>query len=750
MNKKRLSRSIRVCFLLILCGTLLFPPAASAAVRETEKTETEYSAEELAYLDEAGEIVVGCPIDNCPLLFQDEKTDQLKGITIDILNLVSQETGLTFRYEALPSGSITYEDLQRLQVDIVAGVESNSFNAESRGIAMTDPYLHAAKVFVCKKKVEIRPDSEMTVAVSSGSQTIEKVILQQYPRFRILFCDSTEQALSALLRGQADAVLQNQYTVERILRKPIYENLQIVATASIGDSQCLGCLVPIGEDGRNSLSEDKELLLSVLNKGIARLDQSQVSFCIISETAENAYEFTFGDMLYHYRFAALGLTACLLVVLVQLRKIQILNRKRAEQAAAQQRAKELAAINERMREQQVLLMDSLKRAEESSRAKSAFLFNMSHDIRTPMNAILGFTELAMRTLDDTAKLKDCLEKIQVSGKHLLQLINDVLDMTKIESGKVTLTQDQCNLKECIERAADILQTEIAQKQLTLQTDLTRVENEWVYCDTLRFNQILFNLLSNAVKFSKPCGKVQVSLSQTPCPMREYAAYELRVKDDGIGMSADFLPHIFEPFERERTSTISRIQGTGLGLSITKNLVDLMGGTIRVTSEPDRGSEFVLQFTFKLQKNPEPPAEAKALSPADFSGRRLLLVDDNELNREIAQELLCEAGFLVETADNGQLAVEKVCDSEPGYYDVILMDIQMPVMDGYEASRRIRSLENKTLAQIPILALTANAFDEDKKQALANGMDGHIAKPLDIAVLCETLKNVLDNRRLRTI
>lgn len=748
MTKDRVLKSSLISFLLFLCSILLVPAVVSAATEKVENGSIQLSEEELAYCERTGEITIGCPLMNSPMLFEDEKTGRLKGITIDILNMISEATGLTFRYRALPPGDITYTDLQQLQVDMIAGVEANELNKRSSGIALTDAYLHAAKVFVCKKGTEFHPDSALTIAVASGSQTLEKVIRQQYPRFQILFYDTTEEALSALLRGKADAVLQNQYVIERILSKPIYENLRVVATAAIGDSQCLACVVPVGSDKQSLLSDGTSLLLSIINKGIDSLDQSQVSFFIIKETSENAYQFTIWDTMYRFRFALAGLFASLLLILVLLRKNRILHQKRREQLAVQQRAKELAAINEQMKKQQLLLKDALKRAEEGSRAKSSFLFNMSHDIRTPMNAILGFTEIARRNVNDTARLTDCLEKINISGKHLLQLINDVLDMTKIENGKATLSEECCNLEECIERARDVLQIEIDQKRLTLQTDTSTVENKWVYCDSLRFNQVLFNLLSNAVKFTRPGGHILVALHQKPCAIQEYAAYEMRVKDDGIGMSPEFLPHVFEPFERERTSTISQTQGAGLGMSIAKNLVGLMGGAIQVTSEPGKGTEFVAQFTFKLREQtqrPEQPPSTEDAFPNDFSGKRLLLVEDNELNMEIAQELLAEAGFAVETAANGQIAVEMVQNAAAGYYDAILMDIQMPVMDGYQASRKIRCLENKDLAEIPIIALTANAFDEDKKEALVSGMNAHIAKPLDATVLYQTLADVLKGR-----
>ncbi len=749
MNENALLKTALILFSLLLCSTLLSPLDVSAAPVAAENTTITLSEEETDYCNRTGEITIGCPIQNCPLLFQDEKTGQLEGITIDVLNMISEATGLTFRYQALPSGNVTYEDLQRLRIDMVAGVEFNEINEQSTGIAMTEAYLHAEKVFVCRKGVVFQPDSKMVVAVASGSQTIEEVILQQYPMFEVLFYDSTEEALSALLSGKADAVLQNQYTIDRILYKPIYEDLQIVAAASIGDSQCLACLVPVDEAGKDMISDDTALLLSILNKGIASLDQEQISFLIIKETAENAYRFTLWDLIYRYRLSITILLVSLLLILMLVRKNHRLRVKHSEQLAARQRAKDLAVVNARMKEQQLLLMDSLKRAEEGNHAKTTFLFNMSHDIRTPLNAILGFTEIARRNMDNSVRLADCIEKIQMSGIHLLHLVDNVLDMAGIENGKVTLTEDDCcNLEECIEKNRDVLQAEIDKKQLTFQIDMSAVKNKWIYCDNIRFNQILSNILGNAVKFNRPGGSILVTVSQSMCAMREYAAYEIHIKDTGIGMSPEFLIHIFEPFEREHTSTVSQTQGIGLGMAIAKNLIDLMGGTIQVSSVPDQGTEFVLRFTFRLQgmPQPEPQPSTEDAFTNDFSGKRLLLVEDNDLNMEIAQELLCAVGFSVETAQNGQIAVNMVQNSTAGYYDAILMDIQMPVMDGYQASREIRRLQNKKLAKIPIIALTANAFEKDKIEALSNGMNAHISKPIDVKVLYGTLENILRQKR----
>jgi len=725
---------------LALWCVFLAPMDVSAA--EHEHTAIELTAEEQAFCDRTGEITIGCPADNCPILFLNEKTGQLDGISIDVMNMIAEKTGLTFLYQVLPSGEITYEYLQKSGVDMVAGVEYNAVNMQSAGIVMTEPYIRTEKVFVCKRGMVFQPDSPMVVAVASGSQTIEKVIHQQYPAFRVVFYDSAEEALSALLAGKADAVLQNQYMTERILGKPIYENLQVVAAASIGDSQCLACIVPIDTDKENTISNDIALLVSVINKGITGLDTDQVSFVTIKKTAENAYQFTVWDTLYRYRIAVTVLLISALVIAVLLRKNHLLRRKHAEQLATQERARELAAINERMREQQFLLIDSLKLAEEGNRTKTTFLFNMSHDIRTPMNAILGFAEIARRNIGDTEKTINCIEKIQASGKSLLHLIDNVLDMSKIENGNITLAWDICNIEERVEVAWNILLPEIEKKRVTFRSDMSAVKNKWVYCDKSRIDHILYNIFSNAVKFNRQGGSISVTVDQETCNIKDYAVYVIRIKDTGIGMTQAFLTHIFEPFERERTSTMSRIQGAGLGMAITKNLVDLMGGTIQVFSEVDKGTEFVLQFTFKLHAPEQQIPNRGAHGANDFSGKRLLLVEDNELNLEIASELLCDAGFSVETAQNGQIAVEMVQNSAAGYYDAILMDIQMPVMDGYQASRKIRGLERTDLAEIPIIALTANVLDEDKMKALSSGMNAHIAKPLDVKTLYEVLEDLL--------
>ena len=384
----------------------------------------------------------------------------------------------------------------------------------------------------------------------------------------------------------------------------------------------------------------------------------------------------------------------------------------------------------------------------ASSAKSTFLSNMSHDIRTPMNAIIGFTRAALEHEDDPKRVHDCLTKISSSSSHLLSLINDILEMSRIESGNVQLELSPCNLPDMMDELRSILSGQVEDKRLGLHLDLTAVRKPDVSCDKLRVNQILLNLLSNAVKFTPEGGSIFVSVKQPGEPDnagRQTCVFQ--VKDTGIGMTPEFAEKIFDAFERERTSTVSGIQGTGLGMSITKKLVDLMDGSIQVNTAPGRGSEFTVTLPLRVLESKETAslrAEHGDGSPrTSFQGRRLLLVDDLALNREIALSVLETQGFQVDQAADGTEAVEIIRSAEPGRYDAVLMDIQMPVMNGYEATRAIRALPDPLRAGVPILAMTANAFEEDRKNALDAGMNGHIAKPIDIEALMDALEKALD-------
>ncbi len=533
-------------------------------------------------------------------------------------------------------------------------------------------------------------------------------------------------------------------------------------------------------------------------------------------------------------------------------------------------------MKQQLERQKIDLEDVLAAAQHANKAKTTFLNNMSHDIRTPMNAIIGFTSLAAAHIDNREQVQDYLSKITTSSNHLLSLINDVLDMSRIESGRVKIEEKETYLPEVMHDLKTIVQADITSRQLEFYIDTADVVNEHILCDKLRLNQVLLNLLSNAMKFTKPGGMVSVRILQKGNAPDGFASYEFQVKDTGMGMSKEFLEHIFEPFEREKTSTVSGIQGTGLGMAITRNIVDMMGGVITVVSEEGKGSTFTVDLQFRVCSGPvrqdeipelkgfralvadddfntcssvtkmlstigmrpdwttsgkeavlrtklareqndsyrayiidwlmpdmngievvrrirgmigdeapiiiltaydwsdieeearkagvtafcskpifmselreilESPFAIQGMSSEDqrvlsFEGRKILLVEDNELNQEIAVEILQETGFIMDVADDGAVAVEKIKESEPGRYDLILMDIQMPILNGYEATKQIRALNKPGVSDIPIIAMTANAFDEDKKAAFAAGMNGHIAKPIDIPKLMELLTEIL--------
>ena len=414
-------------------------------------------------------------------------------------------------------------------------------------------------------------------------------------------------------------------------------------------------------------------------------------------------------------------------------------RRELEEAVARERLQ-----RQELTESREALKDALAEAEYASRAKTNFLNNMSHDIRTPMNAIVGFTALASSHLDERETVKDYLEKITVSSQHLLSLINDVLDMSRIESGKMALEESEVHLPDMIRDLRAIVQPSVEAKQQELLIDTQDMIHEDIVIDRLRLNQIFLNLLSNAVKFTPGGGTISLRVVEKPAMTEDLTTFAFHIKDTGIGMSTDFASTIFDPFTREKTSTVSGIQGTGLGMAITKSIVDMMGGTITVSSEVGRGTEFVVTIPCRLSRATEKnaPEAAPAEERPDFAGRRILLAEDNEMNRMIAEAILTEQGFALDLAPNGEQAVAMVSEAPAGTYDVILMDIQMPVMDGYEAARQIRALADPQKAKIPIVAVTANAFEEDRKLALSAGMNGHLAKPYDIPAMLETLGKLL--------
>ena len=387
------------------------------------------------------------------------------------------------------------------------------------------------------------------------------------------------------------------------------------------------------------------------------------------------------------------------------------------------------------------------KAESSDKAKTEFLFNMSHDIRTPMNAILGYTDIALKHIGEPGKVEDSLKKIRMSGGHLLQLINDILEMSRIEAGKLEIVNRPLNIHEVTEGVVAMSRALAETKDITFSARIGELKNDYIYADELHINQIIINLISNAVKYTNPGGTVEYSIDQLTEPEDGSARYRVTVRDTGIGMSEAFQQHLFESFSREQTSTVSRQEGAGLGLAIVKRIVDIIGGTIAVSSRKDEGSVFTVELPVRVMDDEaiarftaERGGAEDAEGQVSLAGRRVLLTEDNEMNREIAAELLEEAGLIVETAENGAAAVEKVTENGAGYYDFILMDIQMPVMNGYEATAAIRKLPGGD--RVPIIALSANAFEEDKRKSLEAGMNAHVAKPIDVKTLFGVIEEYL--------
>lgn len=400
-------------------------------------------------------------------------------------------------------------------------------------------------------------------------------------------------------------------------------------------------------------------------------------------------------------------------------------------------------IEEQKKQKQ--LAEALEKAKQSNQAKTVFLNSMSHDIRTPLNAILGFTALAMNHLGQEHLLEDHLNKIALAGNHLMVLINDVLDMSRIESGTTKLEEETVYLPHLLEDMRILMENDVAAKEQILHWDIGKLDHPYVILDPMKVKKVLLNMLSNAVKFTREGGCVRLVVNEEADTRTGYAQLCFSIQDSGIGMRADYVKHLFEPFSREETATVSGIQGSGLGLAIAKHIIDMMGGTIDVKTRRGKGSRFNVHLPCRLTVAPAVEKEESFLpmiTSEKGNCHHILLVEDNELNQEIGKEILQLAGFQVEVAENGQIAYEKVAKSQPGKYDLVLMDIQMPVMDGYEATRQIRKLPLTYLSKIPIVALTANAFEEDKQKAFRAGMNGHLAKPINIPELLKTVKSIV--------
>ena len=814
------------------------------------------TGEEKAWLRKHGAIRMGFLASDSGVSTFDPATGEFTGVITDYIQFAADCLGnqeLEFQLVGYDSKEAELDALKSGEIDMIFHCDQNPNLAEEYHFACTNT-TWTFNLMAVTNKQHFNENNVNCIAVPQNKLSLKKYLAFYYPQWEIVDCDTQEDAARLVKDGQADCFVAGISSENKYSKKYSFYSVPLV-------NPVRSCF---------AVNSGNRSLLSILNKTIKAMPVNMLAGALAMYKS-SARKVTLSDFIKDNFFKVM-LISSIAVAVVLLTILMLLQKARKAEAAARKAASDTQELNAK-------LQVAVEKAETANRAKSTFLSNMSHDIRTPMNAIIGFTTLALSNIDDTDRVKDYLAKTLASSNHLLSLINDVLDMSRIESGKIHLEEVEVNLSDVLHDLKTIVSGQIYAKQLELYMDVMDVTDEDVYCDKTRLNQILLNLLSNAIKFTPAGGTVSVRVRQLAGKVHGCGQYEFRIKDNGIGMSQEFAQKIFEPFERERTSTVSRIQGTGLGMAITKNIVDMMGGTIEVQTAQGKGTEFTVCVPMRAQTEQRPvekiteleglkalvvdddfntcdsvtkmlvkvgmraewtlsgkeavlrarqalemsdvyhayiidwrlpdmngievtrqirslhddtpiiiltaydwsdiEVEAKAagvtafcakpmfmsdlretlmsalgqksadavqgLLPeknADFKGKHILLVEDNELNREIAQEILREYGFLVDSAENGAVAVEKVSTAAPGSYDLVLMDVQMPIMDGYTATRKIRALDDPARAKLPILAMTANAFDEDRRNALESGMNGFLSKPIVIDDLVQELRKIL--------
>ena len=547
-----------------------------------------------------------------------------------------------------------------------------------------------------------------------------------YPKSEIVLYDGINGCLDGLLDGTSDGTLLNGHRTQALLNPAKYRAIRTVRARN--DFQFRMAF------GSNDIG-----LMMLMDRGLTLLDPDFISKATYSY-AERMYSFSLLDFLGRHILSvglAFAVLAAMLTALIGYRisnrKLSGINRELTRYAETVEKQRE------QLEKKQGELADALQMAQSASRAKTTFLSNMSHDIRTPMNAILGFTKLAESHAADPERVKEYLEIIDHSSEHLLSLINDILDMSRIESGKMTIREKPESLAAILHALRDLVDADVRENRHAFSLDASAVKHDCVHCDKLRLNQMLLNLVSNAIKYTRPGGTISLRVSEKESAKPGHGTFEFRCRDNGIGMSEEFSRTIFEPFTREESSTVSRAQGTGLGMAITKNIVDRMGGTISVSSKKGEGSEFVVTVDFRLAEGPSSAQAGGGERFASLKGRKVLLVDDCELNLTIGTLQLRDQGLVVETAPSGQAAIDTIREKGADAYDYVLMDVQMPEMDGYEATARIRQLPGGD--RMKIVAYSANAFEEDKEKSLKAGMDGHVAKPLVVNELLTELKQL---------
>ena len=611
------------------------------------------------------------------------------------------------------------EALRDGRIDMVFHASQNPYIAEQDKLSLSNTAWTFTTAAIATQG-SFNEDGENTVAMANDNLTLEWYISYNYPQWTILKYDTEEDALKAVREGEADCLVVRSGRVTDFMQ----------------DNKLRATFLTKPDDISFAVQRGNTTLLTILNKTLKPMPDAMLTGALSSYDAASR-KVTVADFVKDNLPVVAGTAIAVFALIIAITLVFL---RRATQAATQAQR-----LNRKLQESQRATQTALSRAESANAAKTTFLSNVSHDIRTPMNAIVGITTLMEHDKDDPQKLERYIGKVQSSSKHLLSLINDVLDMSRIESGEIELNQDTVSIVEQVQQVDGIIRQQVDERDQTLRTDIQGVTHEFVVTDGLRLRQALLNLLSNAVKYTPAGGRIDFTLAELPCESPGRASYRIVVEDTGCGMTPEFLEHIYEPFTRAENSTTNKVQGTGLGMAITKNIVDMMGGTIDIQSEPGRGSRFEVRLALPIDENADRTVAGDAGNAAPtgsaLRGKRFLCAEDNELNAEILKAILEMEGADCTIYPNGSELVKAFASISPGAYDAILMDMQMPVMDGIEAAKAIRNGENPLGRTIPIIAMTANAFAEDVRRCLDAGMDAHIAKPLDVSLLERTLKNL---------
>ena len=686
------------------------------------------SSEERQWLDNHDTIRIGWVNGDDGISEFDKDSGQLTGVLIDYIqfakNCLENQT-LKFDLVGFDSQEEQMQALKDGKIDMIFHISQNPYIAEQNEFLLSNTVLSVSVAAIVRQN-HFYENKQNIVAIKKDDLLSEWYLSYNYPNWDIREYDSEDEVVQAVREGEADCLIAAPGQLNDFIKDKELYNIFLTQQANTAFA----------------VSRENTVLLSILNKTLKMIPSSMLTgaYSMYNTTTKKV---TVKDFIQDNLLAVTaGVLVTFLIILCII--LSFLRKAKVAEGKARQAAFQSQKLNEKLQESQKELQVALQKAKSANTAKTNFLFNMSHDIRTPMNALLGYNQLMKKELTDP-RLLDYQDKIEQSGNLLLTIINNVLDMARIESGKVEIAEDYVQIGDILKPICEVFEMEAKKKGISLNYEV-QVEHNHFLCDGTKIREIFLNLISNAVKYTPSGGTVTVRTTELPGTIKGCIRIKTEVVDTGIGMSKEYLPILFEPFSRERNTTIGKVSGTGLGMSIVKKLVDMMGGSIEVESEQGKGTKFTVILQHKITDETDyeqKTKEAEVSRPKELlKGKHALMAEDNELNAEIAKTLLEEMGLIIEHVENGAECVRKMEEMPAGSYDLILMDIQMPEMDGYQATETIRHLPEKEKAEIPIIAMTANAFEEDRKMAFSKGMNAHIAKPIDVNIIEKTLLSII--------